>query len=325
MLAPRDRGVLIYDGDLTGRPVSNTSTTYPGAGFGWMGDGVQLGYQAALVSLHSPTYGRLWLSVAAHPGNTVSSSQAEALVRAAEAHTGVRPRRRTDLLVERIGRQQALIQQEEAKSLKAEDRVAQVRQNQAQLEQERQEWARQLVDLEQSYAARNRPERPYSHLAQMRRKLTVRERRLFRCQRELARARRWLESRHDKLVVLQQELEHLDQRLDQFREDNVTNPWPIRAIFRLDGGFGSGPNVALLIELGYDVYTKATSHQTVQAFHRRMTEDAPWTRVGKNAEMVAWEGACITHCPLRLDVALERSTPGTKYGMACCCTMAPTR
>lgn len=119
MLAPRDRGVLIYDGDLTGRPVSNTSTTYPGAGFGWMGDGVQLGYQAALVSLHSPTYGRLWLSVAAHPGNTVSSSQAEALVRAAEAHTGVRPRRRTDLLVERIGRQQALIQQEQAKSLRA--------------------------------------------------------------------------------------------------------------------------------------------------------------------------------------------------------------
>ncbi len=63
MLALRDRDTLTYDGDLTGRPVSNTNTTYPGAAFGWMGDAVRLGYQAALVSMHSPTYGRLWLSV----------------------------------------------------------------------------------------------------------------------------------------------------------------------------------------------------------------------------------------------------------------------
>jgi len=63
MLALRDRDTLTYDGDLTGRPVSNTNTTYPGAAFGWMGDAVWLGYQAALVSMHSPTYGRLWLSV----------------------------------------------------------------------------------------------------------------------------------------------------------------------------------------------------------------------------------------------------------------------
>lgn len=37
-------GVLIYDGDLTGRPVSSTSTTYPDAAFGWMDDAVCLGY-----------------------------------------------------------------------------------------------------------------------------------------------------------------------------------------------------------------------------------------------------------------------------------------
>jgi hypothetical protein len=52
-------GRLTYDGDLTARPVSNTSTTYPGVAYGHMGDGLQLGYQAALVSLHSPTYGRI--------------------------------------------------------------------------------------------------------------------------------------------------------------------------------------------------------------------------------------------------------------------------
>ncbi len=78
MLALRDQGKLVYDGDLTGRPVSNTSTTYPDVAFGWMSDVVRLGYQAALVSMHSRTYGRLWLSVERHPGDTVSSCQAEA-------------------------------------------------------------------------------------------------------------------------------------------------------------------------------------------------------------------------------------------------------
>ncbi len=92
-----------YDGDLTGLPVSNSSTAYPQAAFGHMGAEIRLGYQAAVVSLTSPTYGRLWLSAAHHPGDTVSCTQAEALLLAAEARTGLRPRRRTDLLRQRIG------------------------------------------------------------------------------------------------------------------------------------------------------------------------------------------------------------------------------
>ena len=71
---------LRLDGDLTGLPVSNTSQTYPNAAFGHMDDEIRLGYQAALVSMVSPTYGRLWLSVTHHPGDTVSRTQAEALV-----------------------------------------------------------------------------------------------------------------------------------------------------------------------------------------------------------------------------------------------------
>src|SRR3990170_6992476 len=93
---------ICYDADLTGIPVSNTSRTYPNAAFGHMDDEIRLGYQAGVVSLESPTYGRLWLSVAHHPGDTVSCTQAEALVLAAEAHTGLRPWRRTDLLRGRI-------------------------------------------------------------------------------------------------------------------------------------------------------------------------------------------------------------------------------
>ena len=47
------------DGDLTGLPVSNTSRTFPHAAFGHMDDEIRLGYQASVISLESPTYGRL--------------------------------------------------------------------------------------------------------------------------------------------------------------------------------------------------------------------------------------------------------------------------
>jgi hypothetical protein len=102
MKALQHCGRLSYDGDLTGRPVSNSSTTYPNVGYGHMDDAIRLGYQAAMVSMHSPTYGRLWLSVTPHPGNTAACTQVEAMVLAAEAKTGLRPLRRTDLLRGRL-------------------------------------------------------------------------------------------------------------------------------------------------------------------------------------------------------------------------------
>jgi hypothetical protein len=312
MLALLDQGVLVYDGDLTGRPVSSTSTTYPGAAFGWMSDAVQLGYQAALVSLHSPTYGRLWLAVEQHPGDTVSSSQAEALVQAAEARTGARPWRRTDLLAERIEQHRALLQEAEVKQARAQTRLEETRHCLVQVEQERRMWAQEVVELEAMYRARNRPERPHSRLAQVRRKLAVRERRLGRRQKDLERAQRWQERCQQKAADLQAELEQLQQRLAQFVDDNCTNPWPIRAIFRLDGGFGSGPNVALLVEMGYEVYSKATNTKIIQALRQRVSPVTPWLRVGKNAEMIAWESETITNCPYPLDIALERFHTGDK-------------
>ena len=51
---------LLLDLDLTHRQVSNTSTTYPDAQFGWQDDKVGLGYDAALLTLTSLTYGRLF-------------------------------------------------------------------------------------------------------------------------------------------------------------------------------------------------------------------------------------------------------------------------
>ena len=311
VLALRDRNVLILDGDLTGRPVSNSSTTYPDVAFGWMSDAIQLGYQAALVSMHSPTYGRLWLSVEQHPGDTVSSSEAEAMVHAAEARTGARPWRRTDLLMERIEQHQPLVEEAETKQRRALSRLSDCQESLDQVHREHQAWAQQVSDLEIAYQARNRPERPYSRLAKARRKLDVRERRLARRQRDLEKAQTWLSRCQQKVAALQAERALLQERLTRFIEDNRTNSWPIRAIFRLDGGFGTGRNVALLIEMGYEVYSKASNYQTARALRQR-AGSRPWLQVGKNAEMIAWEDAELRHCPYPLDLALERFQTGEK-------------
>jgi hypothetical protein len=90
--------ILQYDGDLTGLPVSSTSRTYPNAAYGHMSDEIRLEYQAGVASFQCPTYGRLWLSVEHHAGDTVSCTQAEALVLVAEKRSGQRPKRRTGLL-----------------------------------------------------------------------------------------------------------------------------------------------------------------------------------------------------------------------------------
>jgi hypothetical protein len=68
LLATRQEGVLTFDGDLTGREVAPTSRDYPDAAYGWMGDQVGLGYQAAVVSLRSNSYGRILLASQRHPG-----------------------------------------------------------------------------------------------------------------------------------------------------------------------------------------------------------------------------------------------------------------
>jgi hypothetical protein len=61
----------------------------------------------------------------------------------------------------------------------------------------------------------------------------------------------------------QAELADLSQRLLHFEQDNGANSEPVEAEFRLDAGFGTYENVALLIEMGYDLYTKPHSHKVV--------------------------------------------------------------
>src|ERR1700694_2527254 len=301
---------LRLDGDLTGIPVSNTSQTYPHAAFGHMDDDIRLGYQAALVSLTSPTYGRLWLSVAHHPGDTVSCTQAEALVLAAEARTRLRPRRRTELLRQRIQAFEQQVAQTDKRWETQQQAVKQAKERRASAEQQVQERKLQVEELENDYQPRQRKERPTSHLAQARQRLQA------AMKRSCSRTSAWKEAqrRLDKTTAQrsnqQSELALLYRRLSRFEQDNATNAEPVEAEFRLDAGFGTYENVALLIEMGYDLYTKPHSHTVVTALKERVDDTTAWTRVGANAELVAWPTLQLKHCPYPLDVALERFSTG---------------
>src|SRR5260221_729353 len=298
------------DGDLTGIPVSNTSQTYPHAAFGHMDDDIRLGYQAGLVSLESPTYGRLWLSVAHHPGDTVSCTQAEALVLAAEARLGLRPRRRTELLRQRIQACEQQVAQTGERLERQQQAVKQAKDRLAETEQQVQEQQKQVDALEQGYQSRKLQERPTSRLAQARQRLQA------VVKRSISRTSVWKQAqrRVDKTTAQwshqQAELAHLYQRLISFEQDNAANSEPIEAEFRLDAGFGTYENVALLIEMGYDLYTKPHSHKIVTYLKGQVDDTTAWTRVGANAELVAWSTLQLKHCPYPLDVALERFYTG---------------
>jgi hypothetical protein len=312
MKALRLSGRLTYDGDLTGRPVSNSSTTYPNAGYGHMDDAIRLGYQAAMVSMHSPTYGRLWLSVVPHPGNTAACTQMEAMVVAAEAETGLRPLRRTSLLKSRL----------QGASRERQDREEQVQTLESELTtvQAQEAETRPLIDeqrvlvakLEAEYREKQRPERPHSTLGRTRHKLGVLERRQARSAKKVPKLERQLGRCKGQLAVCRVHESLLQRRLEQFEADNRTNRCPIQADFRLDAGFGVRDNVALLIEMGYEVYTKPYCDWLTPRLKRRAAGRRDWTRVGKNAEMIAWKAEVLHDFPYPLDVALERFWVGDK-------------
>ena len=310
MFALRDKGRLIYDGDLTGRPVSNSSTTYPSVAYGHMSNALRLGYQAAMVSFHSPTYGRQWLSTVPHPGSTVSCTEAEAMVSVAEAKTGVRPRRRTDLLAQRLAQAQAQRQQWEAKTTQAEQAVTQAQTALQETQQQLADWQDKVAQYEVEYREHQRPERPHSRLAKARAKVGVYQRRQARREKQVTKACAYLQRQQAHLEQCLVHVQELQHRLERFEQENATNPMPIRADFRLDAGFGTSENVAMLIEMGYEVYTKPYGTWLRAHLKKQIDVETSWTQVGHNAEMVAWKAMEVKDFPYPLDLALERFYTG---------------
>lgn len=301
---------LFYDGDLTGIPVSNTSKTYPNAAYGHMDDEIRLGYQAGVVSLVSENYGRLWLSAKHLPGDTVSCTQAEGLVLAAEAKTGLRPMRRTDLLTERIQAFEKQIETTHQRSLVQQKALQKAQQQVKEASQEAEEQQTLLTEVERKYQERQRKERPTSQLAKARKRLEAVARRQQNRTKVCLAAQRRL----DKTLAISgeqhKELEQMKVRLARFEQENTANSQPVAADFRLDAGFGTYENIALIIEMGYQIYTKAHNNHLVTSLKKRTSSETNWERVGANAEMVAWKNQTLKHCPYPLDVGLERFHTG---------------
>ena len=306
ILAIRAEGRLVLDGDLSGRPVSSTSRTYPEVGYGHMDDQVRLGYQAAMVCLQSTTYGRLWLSVTQHPGDTVSCMEAEPMIHRSEAVLGLRPTRRVDLLRKRVadleGRQISL----KAVNEKASQSLETARQDLEEVSQQVQQWGHCVQETEASYEKKERPVRPNSRLAQYRTKLACYQKRQKRREATLSQVEKRLTRQQKEWQEWQSEMDLLQVRLLQFEQDNQNNVAPIQAIFRMDAGFGTMENVALLIEMGYEVYTKPHGNWLLGRLKNWVNAQSPWERVGKNAEMVAWSAKELSDFPYPLDLALER-------------------
>jgi hypothetical protein len=163
MLALATQGEVILDGDLTPRQVSDTSSDYPDAAFGHtQGDQVGLGFQSAQVTFRSPTFQRLLLSSVLHPGDVVSNTQTENLVRAAETRIGLHPLRRTDLLWKWIDRQIQHSQVKEQRLTEIQQEVQQILDRVADLEQQMQQHPAELAILEAEYVATDRKTRPTS-------------------------------------------------------------------------------------------------------------------------------------------------------------------
>jgi hypothetical protein len=279
-----------YDGDLTGLPVSNTSRTYPNAAYGHMSDEIRLGYQAGVVSFQSPTYGRQWLSVEHHAGDTVSCTQAEALVLAAEKRSGQRPQRRTELLKKRI--------EDFVKSrAPAEKRLSSQQAALAAAEMAKVDVSSQLRSAQET------PETKPKHIQTLERRCVRRQKAVEVARKKLYKTQIWLNAHYEQEKVLR-------KRLEQFKQENADNPQPVEACFRIDAGFGTYENIALLIEMGYEVYVKLHNHKIVQMLKDNVAPDATWTRVGNNAEMLAWKDMQLQNCPYPLDIGLERFYTG---------------
>jgi hypothetical protein len=303
---------LRLDGDLTGLPVSSTSSSYPNAAFGHMNAEIRLGYQAGVVSLASPTYGRLWLSVTHHPGDTVSGTQAEYLVLAAESRLGLRPQRRTILLQARIADLETAGQAAKIRQAVQQTAVDTAEKRLAETQGELLERQALVKKLDQEYQARGLLERPTSKLALARRRLQACQRRLKSRADKVGQAQQRLEKTQARLAAHQANVDRLQQRLERFEQENAANPNPSEMEFRLDAGFGSYENVALLVELGYEVYTKPHNHKVVDYLRRQTDDETVWTRVGANAEMTAWQDFQLAHCAYPLNIALERFYTGSK-------------
>lgn len=303
----RQKGkVFQLDADLTGRAVSSTSSTFPGAAFGYMDGEIRLGYQLAEICLQTDLYGRQWLGAQHHPGDTVSAGCLFDLLQVAERRLGCHPRRRVDLLQVRVEALRAGLADLLAKTEKVIDRLHADEQRIAHLSTEMR-LAQVEVDELEAVPLSSRQDGPFSRLNRLKQQLSGWQSQHQRAEMRLEQIRRTLDHYQVRIEAAQATYRDLAAQLERFRAENAAQVDPPHFCIRLDAGFSSGENLTRLIELGYDVETKSANDALVKALRSRAADStAGWTTVGKNAEMMAWTDYFINTCPYPLTVGLER-------------------
>ncbi len=297
---------LVYDFDLTRQAVSPTSTTYEGVGFGWMDDSVKLGYQLARVCLSARDSTRHWLAGFHHSGDTVSKACLKELVQAAETQTDVRPRRRTELVQQRIEAQTEVIARWE--------RLAdQQRTKLNRLHQTAQGLIGKVYHTQQTLAQAVSPAKSARLTAQ----IEGWQKRQARLAAQMAQCQQVLLKHLAQLAEQERVLAELRAWQAQLVADNQNNPDPPPYVeARMDAGFVSGENLTWLLEMGYCPNTKAPNDRTTTALRQRVSSETKWVFVGHNAEMTTWGDYYLHGCPFPMTVALERFKVGQEYKYA---------
>ena len=297
---------LIFDLDLTGQAVSATSTTYPDAAFGWMNDQVRLGYQLARVCLSPRDGERIWLAGFHHPGDTVSGACLKELVQAAEAQAGVRPQRRPELVEKRIQQQIAVMARTRRLLDQQQSKLAHLQAAQTDL-------------IGKCYHAQQVQKAPISagKRARLERQVVSWQKRLPRLSQQVARTQAVLGAHQARLAEQDAELARLRAWQAQLIADNRANPNPpAHVMARMDAGFAAGENLAWLLEMGYELETKAANARTTTALRAHRPHAAEWEPVGDNAEMTLIGEHVLRGCPYPLMLAVERFKVGRHFKYA---------
>jgi hypothetical protein len=302
---------LTLCGDLTGRPVSAYSSTYPpDAVFGYMANQLEKGHQAALVTLKG-LHHRVHVMVSHHPGDTVSSVCLREIVEGTETRLGCCPRRRTERLQQRIAGVEARIAQRRDWHDTQQAVIRQQIERQVCLGDQLQALRPQLAELEVQYE--DKLVRPHSKLVQARKQKATWERQLQSALEQEGQARQALRQHQYRLETLLAERDALLSWLAQLEADNVTHPNPVQIRWLLDGGFGDAANVMHLIEMGYDLYAIAHNGKTTQALLKQVPKAAQWTQAGVRTQALDMGHHHLGDCPYPVRLTLLRWQLGDTF------------
>jgi hypothetical protein len=235
------------------------------------------------------------------------------IVLAAERRLQGCPCRRTQLLETRIARRRAVQNQLNEKADRSRESLERKQAKLQQVAAELAEAADTFKQWQDEYSEQGRPERPHSRLAKARKKLEMLQKRWLRCQKACEKSQNWHQKQLERALAHQDLLDALQVRLIRFQQENAQNNHPLQAVIRLDAGFGTAENIALLIEMGYEVYTKPYGNWLKGELRRRRQAGLSWQKVGHNADMLAWKQVQLDGCPYPLNLACERFWTGRAY------------